>query len=168
MSRPLLRSATLDKFRLDTSGQASKRNREESLETISDSHFVGSGSGRVEVADNVRVSRSQDDTSSEADKNAPAKDQGCSRYRIPGFDEFFRANEDAASVEDLLDMKGLVPDELTLPLQSKTATGIEGESVPSPQPDDRWQDRNQSLRGDVVILNPGIHSIELRDRMVIV
>ena len=63
-------------------------------------------------------------------------------------------------------MNGLVPDQLTLPLQSETATGINGESIPSPQPDDGWQDRYQSLRRDVVALNPGIHSIELRERML--
>ncbi len=69
-------------FRRDTSGQASKLNHQELLETVSDAHFEGSGGGRIQVTDDVRVSPSQDDTWSEAEQNARANDQGCSRYRI--------------------------------------------------------------------------------------
>ena len=74
MDSPLVLRAVIANSRRDTSGQASKLNREELLETVSNSHFEGSGGGRIQVTDDVRVSPSQDDTWSEAEQNARAND----------------------------------------------------------------------------------------------
>ena len=77
--------------------------------------------------------------------------------RLP---KFFGANKDAASIRILLLKSGLIPYQLTLLLKPKTEADVDRESVPSPQPDDGWQNGNQSLRRNIIVLNPGIHSVE--------
>ena len=131
------------------------------LEAIADTHFERFGGRRIEVGNNVRVTSSQDNSRSKVQQDSGLENKTHGRYGISGIHKFFLANKDGASIRILLWESLLVPDMLTLMLQPETAPRIDRESIPSPQPDEGRQNGNQSLRSEVIILNTGVHSVEL-------